>query len=337
MNTSNTNRVLSAPLPENAALIDEFIAQAEVSERTRVKYRPHLLEFERWYRQAAGSAGTGMLIDVRTGDVSRFMAYLRSGDRFARSGNHRAVAAPAASTRKNILASLGSFYRYLTAVEVVTASPVSGVAAPKVNSKPGLCLTADDVRALLAVRGQPRERVQVFLLTFTGAREHEIRTLRWQDVDLQNQTLIVRGKGDKYRVIDIHPRLMSELRRWYLHQEDLAERNEAIRVAKSNPETDYVLMTRLGKPLSHSTIIKQLKRRAAKAGLYLHERPDGENVSAVHPHALRRTFGTLLLNDGHHLDAVADVLGHASVDTTRKHYAFSSNERRRETIHGFKV
>ncbi len=52
---------------------------------------------------------------------------------------------------------------------------------------------------------------------------------------------------------------------------------------------------------------------------------------------LRRTFATILLNDGEHIDAVADALGHESVDTTRKHYAFASEERRRATIHAFRV
>lgn len=63
----------------------------------------------------------------------------------------------------------------------------------------------------------------------------------------------------------------------------------------------------------------------------------GECRSQVSPHVLRRTFATLQLNDGQPLDAVADVLGHESVDTTRKHYAFSSNERRRATIMSYSI
>ena len=59
--------------------------------------------------------------------------------------------------------------------------------------------------------------------------------------------------------------------------------------------------------------------------------------SEVTPHTLRRTFATILLNSGNPLDAVADVLGHESVDTTRRHYAFASDERRRQTIHSFEV
>ncbi len=79
-----------------------------------------------------------------------------------------------------------------------------------------------------------------------------------------------------------------------------------------------------------------VKRRATRAGLYVEEPMHGECRSRVSPHVLRRTFATLQLNDGQPLDAVADVLGHESVDT-REHYAFSSNERRRATIMSYSI
>jgi len=198
-------------------------------------------------------------------------------------------------------------------------------------------LTAEQVRDLLDVHGNGRCNIQVYLLTFTGARTSELRLLRWSDMDLHDRTMVLHGKGDKYRVIDIHPRLMSELRRWSLYQDEQSNRYPKMQAARLNPDTDYVLMTRNGLPVSHSTVSKQLKRRAARAGLFVQNTNDLENVSAITPHALRRTFGTILLNDGHHLDAVADVLGHTSLETTRKHYAFSSTERRKATIHGFRI
>jgi len=110
-----------------------------------------------------------------------------------------------------------------------------------------------------------------------------------------------------------------------------------IRAIRANPDTDFVLVTTRGKQLAPSAIFKQLKRRASLAGLYALEPAHREYRSEISPHALRRTFATLLLNDGHHIDAVADVLGHSSIDTTRKHYAFSSNARRKATIEAFDV
>ncbi len=323
------------PLMANASYIEEFIAQVECSASTLQKYPTHLYEFERWLRHTKGD--DALLVDVRTADVSRFMAYLKMEQRFCAayaSANPKPLSAP---TRKTYLASLASFYRYLVAIEIVGADPTARVEKPRVKYKPGLRLTKEQLRTLLAASGSPRCNIQTYLLAYTGARARELRFLKWQEVDFQHRTIGLMGKGDKYRVIDIHPRLFSELKRWYLYHEEQADRYPKMREAKENPGTDWVLMTRNGLPVSHATIGKQLKRRAARANLFPHSTNDLENVSAITPHALRRTFGSILLNDGHHLDAVADVLGHSSLETTRKHYAFSSTERRRATVHGFKI
>jgi site-specific recombinase XerD len=98
----------------NAALIEEFVAQAEVTDSTLAKYRAHLREFAHWYEPVAGP--DARLVEARVGDVSRFMAYLRSGDRFAATRSPRTAQRPAASTRKSIFASVGSFYRYLARI-----------------------------------------------------------------------------------------------------------------------------------------------------------------------------------------------------------------------------
>lgn len=128
---------------------------------------------------------------------------------------------------------------------------------------------------------------------------------------------------------------MVELRRWWIHQEIEVQRSEAIARARANPDTDFVLLTRTGRQIPSTAIAKQLKRRACLAGLHVLEPAHREYRSRVSPHALRRSFATYLLNEGHGIDSVADVLGHASIDTTRRHYAFSSSERRRATVRGF--
>lgn len=329
----------TSPASPDQELITEFIAQADVAETTRTVYRAHLGEFARWLvhprtRRASVSA---TLLEARRPDVARFMAYLQSGDRYAAASSPRHAKVPSASTRKTFLASLRKFYRYLLTVELVDVDPTYGIDRPKVRTRPGLTLTAEQVRALLDAKGNPRDRVQVYLLAFTAARMNEIRCLRWRDVNLDERVLRLHGKNDKYRTIDIHPRLAPELRRYRLWQAGEAERNDAVRAALKNPETAFVLLTRNGRQLADTAIYKQLMRRACVAGLFPLGKQHREHRSQVSPHALRRTFATLLLNDGHHIDAVADVLGHESVDTTRKHYAFSSSERRKATIEGFDV
>ncbi|MCW2929007.1 MAG: xerD [Thermoleophilia bacterium] len=320
------------------ALIEEFIAQAEVGETTRKKYRSQLGEFRAWLVHPRNErGGAASLLNAGRADVVRFAAYLAEGDRFASTGHRKVkLGAVSPSTRKSYFASLRNFYRYLMTIDLVAWDPTEGVKRPTVKVQPGLRLTAEELRQLLAVPGKPRERIQAFLLAYTAARVNELRGLRWKDVNFQEGTLMLHGKGDKYRVISIHPRLMPELRRWYLGQEVDAMKYPKMLAARSDEQTNYVLMTRNGGPVAINAIAQQLKIRAERAGLYVLNPSNPRNGrSRVSPHALRRTFATLLLNDGHHLDAVADVLGHVNLDTTRKHYAFTSSERMRATVEGF--
>lgn len=313
----------------NLRLIAEFAVQADVTDATRAKYRAHLGELAAWIAHDRCIP----LEQVASADIVRFMGYLRGGDRFAAPQHHRVIGELSASARKNVLASIHSFYRYLVLVGVVVVDPSASIKPPRVQHRPGLVLDAGEVRTLLdAPGGTPRERIQTFLLVYTAARAGELRRLRWSDIDFANATIALVGKRGKVRVVDIHPHLMAALRRWYIHQDDEAERNLALRHAKSDSDSDFVLLTRTGKPVAKTVIAEQLKRRAVRAGVRVRITSAGDAGTAVLPHALRRTFATILLDEGHHIDAIADVLGHSSIDTTRKHYAFASNARRRATI-----
>lgn len=317
--------------PYSHDLIAEFAMQAEVGDATRTKYWTHLRAFTLWLLDVGHHRGDrGALLTAETADVQRFIAHLRTA---APDDASRSALSP--STRKNYLASLRSFYRFCVAVGLRATDPTSMVKTPRVVTRPGLHLSAGEIRRLLDAPGTPRERIQTYLLVFTAARTGELRALRWNDIDFHRRTMLLTGKGGRSRTIDIHPLLMVELRRWHVHQDDEAEVNAFLRVARQNPSTDFVLLTSRGRPVQGSTIYRQLKRRACEIGLHPLERGKHEHRSLVSPHALRRSFATQLLNKGLPIDAVADVLGHASLDTTRRHYAFSDNERRRMTIEAF--
>ena len=317
-------------------LVDEFVAQSNVATSTRYKYRVQLAEFARWLAIIRADDKHAHLLATTPRDVARFMAYLETEDRFAARTVEQRTRALSASSRKSYLASIHSLYRYLVSMNVLTVDPSRAIRAPRVTLKRGLHLTEDELRVLLDAHGSARERIVTYLLAFTAARSGELRDLRWQDVDLEQRVIRLRGKRDKIRYVDIHPRLMVELRRWLIHQWSDADRYPAIRAAKADPETDLVLLTRNGTPVPPASIAKQIKARAARAGLHARDPEQSPyNASDVSPHALRRTFATILLNQGHPIDAVADVLGHASLDTTRSHYAFSNDARRRATIHAF--
>jgi integrase len=325
----------------NEKLIGEFIALGEQDALTLAKYEKHLGEFAEWL----APEGRGLL-DAQRRDVLRFLAYLRTDGRVQLDG---ARPEPrgwrgnlSASTRKGYLAALREFWRHCARMDYTDRDPTSGVPCPKVEHRPGLTLTRDELRRFLDAPGRPRCRVIAYLYAFTAARSSQVRRLRWEDVDFERKEISFHTRSkSKFNVVPLHPELDAALRRWKAQQEHAARRNERLAAALADPETAFVLLTYNGKPLAHSTPAKQLKWRAARVGVKPHRLAavvGRENTSRVHPHALRRTWATRMLNEFNaSLEDIADVLNHSSTDTTRKHYAFTSNERKRKTVASFAV
>lgn len=325
----------------NAKLISEFVAMGEQDELTLAKYEKHLAEFAEWL----APHGRGLL-DTQRRDVLRFLAYLRTDGRVeldrARPEPRRWKGYLSASTRKGYLAALREFWRHCARMDYTDRDPTSGVRCPKVEHQPGLTLTRDELRRFLDAPGRPRCRVLAYLYAFTAARSSQVRQLRWDDVDFERKEISFRTRSkSKYNVVPLHHELEVALKRWQAQQEHASRSNELLAKALRDPETAFVLLTRNGRPLAHSTPAKQLKWRAARAGVKPHRASavvGCENKSRVHPHALRRTWATRMLNEFNaSLEDIADVLNHSSTDTTRKHYAFTSNERKRRTVAAFAV
>jgi integrase/recombinase XerD len=321
---------------ENRDIVEEFAEQADVVDSTRAKYRVQLAEFRSWLnhpRVLSAGAPAKLLVDADARDVQRFMSYLRQPDRFAASEHAATGRVLSASSRKNFFGSLRSFFSFVVRMRLAAFDPTAGIRAPRVSIPPGLRLSAREMRLLLDAPGSSRERVAAYLLAYTAARAGSLRNLRWHDIDFQRREIQLVGKRDKVLVLHIHPRLMTELRRWFIQQELDAQRCPGIREAKERADTDFVLLTKSGKQLAPNVITQELKARATRVGLHLRDdAPDPRRSSRVSAHTLRRSVASLLLNEGMPIDAVADMLNHDRVDTTRKHYAFSSSERQRFTV-----
>lgn len=193
---------------------------------------------------------------------------------------------------------------------------------------------------LLAASGSRRCRVQAYLLHYTAARTESLRFLRWRDLDFVDDLIHFDvAKGDRAYTIPMHPKLKAALLHWQDEQETAAEANPEIYTALIDPETAFVLLTLKGKPLSHTTIAKQYKWRAKRAGVRLHShsaRVGYENKSLVSPHAARRTVGTSLRRRGVDIADLADLLNHKDLQTTREFYAFTSTPQQRRVVERLK-
>lgn len=168
-------------------------------ERTKDDYLNSVSEFSRWFAPKHPAAA-----DRR--DIILYMDYLK----------HRRPRTLSESRRKSQLAALRSFFQFLMYEdESRSYDPTYGVVRPKVVVEMGEVLTGDELQAILAEpSGTARDRIQAWLLTYTAARSSEIRNLRWKDIQPEEKLIHLNGKGSKHRVIDIHPALWPELKKW---------------------------------------------------------------------------------------------------------------------------
>lgn len=326
----------------DARLIAEFGLWYERAKTTRHKYTRCVREFAEFL---AGCYVTPGLVRAGRWDVVRFMHWLDGDEEAAplvvpgspEFGHVPARVPLSASSRKGYLSALRSFYYFCLDSHFIHHDPTAGVRAPKVTHTQGLTLTADELQLFLDAPGSERDRIQAYLLVFTAQRAGALRMLRWQDVDLDNQEARFYGKGDKENVLHLHPELFGSLSRWKRKQREGA--NSLVAAALDDDERAYVLLTRAGRQVTVQTLGKQAKWRAARCGLRLHTSGDmyHENKSQVHPHAFRRSWATLQRRRGVALEDIADVLAHASTDTTRKHYAFPPSDAKRKTITSFSL
>lgn len=321
------------------ALIPRFEATLRKAATTRHKYTRCLYEFSNFL--ALSMTGEDRLIRAERSHVVDFLLWLEgkeAGLPWHLRGGHAPVhSALAPSTVKGYLSALRAFYYFALEARFIEHDPTSLIRSPTVEHKKGMTLDADELQRFLDAPGNERDRIQAYLLVFTAARAGEVCGLRWQNVNIRDRELTLVGKGKKENVVPIHDELLGALARWRHYVEQAAQTNPLLAAALYDEDTRYVLLTRTGRPVTVQTLGKQVKWRAARAGLRLHTAPGvyHENKSKVHPHALRRSWATLQRRRGVAIEDIAEVLNHASTDTTRKHYAFPATETKRRVVRSF--
>jgi site-specific recombinase XerD len=246
-------------------------------------------------------------VDRRT--LRRYLAYLAT-----RSYAKRSVARKASALRR--------YFGWLRRTGVVEVDPSSGLSAPSGDGRLPRVLRDDELHVLLdepgaRVEGDPpgvrlRDDAVLEVLYGSGLRVAELCGLTTGDVDLGAATVRVWGKGSKQRVVPLSRPAVDALDAWLRD-------GRAELVSTASPAAapaDAVFLNRRGRPLSTRDVRRLLDRRAA---------------SPTHPHALRHTFATHLLDGGADLRAVQELLGHADLGTTQ-HYTHVSKERLRSVL-----
>ena len=272
------------------AEINEFItyltAERQVSPRTADAYRGDLLRLAGFLRKLRRRRGA----EVSPADLEKYLALLRTeglqSSTVARHG-----------------ASIRSFFGFLEETGAVDENPARYLEAPTLWKRVPRTLNAEDVAGLLESPDAKaplglRDRAMLELMYGTGVRVSELVGLRLDEVDLEERTVLVRGKGGKQRLLPMGAQARSWLGR-YLKAGRGAVRNSA--------ETREVFVNSRGRGLTRMGFWKILKKYATAMGL----------SARVTPHVLRHSFATHLLEGGADLRAVQELLGHSSIRTTQ--------------------
>ncbi|MDZ7644309.1 MAG: tyrosine recombinase XerC [Woeseiaceae bacterium] len=198
------------------------------------------------------------------------------------------------------LSAARSFFRYLLRERIVTRNPVASVSAPRSGKRLPGNLDADRMGRLVEIRGDgplvARDRAILELFYSSGLRLAELTALNGRDVDLADATVRVTGKGGKERVVPVGSKAREALRAW-----------QAARPELDRGDTDALFLSRNGTRLSHRAVQQRVAHWAQKQGI----------DTRVHPHLLRHSFATHLLESSHDLRGVQELLGHANIATTQ--------------------
>ncbi|MBL7250663.1 tyrosine recombinase XerC [Alloalcanivorax sp. C16-2] len=267
------------------AAIDAFVRHL-ASER---RLSPHTVKH---YRRDLNTAAEALDLDwaaVTAHDVRALVARLHRRGLGGRS-------------LQRLLSSLRTFYTWLIRERRATDNPALDVRAPKSGRRLPKALDADQTRALLDHPDGDgplarRDQAMLELLYGCGLRLAELLSLDLDSVSAGSAELVVTGKGNKTRVLPVGKPALAALRAWLQARPSLAH----------DPEERALFVSQRGRRLSPSAVQQRLRRAARARGLGDH----------LHPHKLRHSFATHVLENSGDLRAVQELLGHANLSTTQ--------------------
>lgn len=263
-------------------------------------------EFDEFLRVERGASQHTRRAYTRT--IERLASYLEADLHTATKRDLRGFLFAVGRGRKKAtvarhIAALRTFYRWLERRGAIEASPAESLRPPAVGRGLPRVATVDELETVLdaAAQGSPRDLAILELLYGAGLRVGELEQLNVDDVDLVTGIVRVRqGKGGKERRVPMGSQAVRCTQAWL-----------DTRASDSEP----LFLNRRGGRLSSRSIRRIVKQAGRR-----------NDVAGLHPHALRHSYATHLLDAGADLRAIQELLGHASLSTTQR-YTHVSIER----------
>lgn len=264
-----------------------LIVERGYSEKTQAAYQEDFEDFLRFLKMSGDS--DYLTIDHR--DVRYYLGYL-TDEEYSRNSISRKIA------------SLRSFYQFLLKQEVIEENPFTYIHLKKKNAKLPRFFYEEEMAALFeTVQGEKpldqRNRALLETIYGSGLRVSECGDLKLEDIDWTGRVLLIHGKGSKDRYVPFSDHAYKALREY------LTDGREVLmQKAEKHP---YVFVNNRGGHLTPRGIEYLLDQLIKKSSLN----------SQIHPHMLRHTFATHLLNNGADMRTVQELLGHANLSSTQ--------------------
>lgn len=259
--------------------------ERRLSPLTLTNYRRDLERISAWRE------GAGLELDwavMTPEEVRRYVAW-----------RHRGGAS--GKTLQRELSSLRSLFKYLLREGRLGSNPALGIRAPKTERKLPTTFEADHLCALLDQTSAEdplalRDKAMIELFYSSGLRLAELVSVNLNDIDLADASLEVLGKGAKSRRVPVGAQALAAVQRWH-----------EVRGQLANPEETALFVSQRGRRIHPRTVEQRLRHWAAAQGAGRH----------LHPHLLRHSFASHLLESSSDLRAVQELLGHANISTTQ--------------------
>ena len=198
------------------------------------------------------------------------------------------------------LSAARSCYRYLLREKQAKINPFDGISAPRGERKLPNTLNIEEAAQLVSIKPvsdlEFRDHAILELFYSSGLRLSELARTDLKDIDLNAATLVVTGKGDKTRIVPVGRHAVAAIREWIARRDHWAGADE-----------EALFVGRTGTRLGVRAIQKRVEVWALRQGL----------DRGVHPHMLRHSFASHLLESSSDLRAVQELLGHADISTTQ--------------------
>ncbi len=243
--------------------------------------------YERDVRRLIALAGTTPLPDLKSHHIRRYIAQLHASGLGGRS-------------LARVLSAWRGFYAYLMRDHHCQSNPCVGLRAPKSPKTLPHALSPDEAVKLVEMQIETpldaRDKAMFELLYSSGLRLAELVNLDPIDMDFADASVRVTGKGNKTRIVPLGSHAIAALKAWL-----------AVRDLIAKPDETALFVGKYGARISPRTVQLQLRQWGIKQGI----------ASGVHPHLLRHSFATHVLQSSGDLRAVQEMLGHASISTTQ--------------------